>query len=170
VLLRCLSRLALEPAVDPEALGWVLVGYKPSETSTLQVQETGRVNPDDVFSSPWQQFRQYLKPTAICFVVFRVCIIPDQYKEFAVKDPIKYIRSTWGLFHWQGTAVSVMAKALSSHHWKDFSEQARRLMEADRASIASGHFFASEQSEIEDHAVLQSMGLISPRSRAPSSS
>jgi len=112
----------------------------------------------DLLADPVADLKKRLSPKEISFVVVRIMEIQEQFK--SVADNVKYAKPYWGLVLWHGPETSVMAKALSSHHWKDFCKLVRKVLTDHNAFAMAGYHHSTRLDEVSFHLIRDSLKLI----------
>jgi len=161
-IIETMQELSTDPQkqISTGGMTWLMIGYAPNETSTFTLLRTGAcLSTSFLNSPPCEDFKLYLGRKDILFILHRVLKIPDQLSNLGMNS-LKYMKPYYGLLLWQGSETSIMSKALSSHHWKDFSEFARSTMDKFNAPIQPGYFHATNLSDITDSTIQDSMKLI----------
>jgi len=113
-----------------------------------------------LLQSTLSQWKPLLDENKIFFLVHRVMKVSDELKTTVGEDNVKYAKPYYGLILWHGPSVAVMAKAMSSHHWKDFSNLVREAMDKNGAPVQPGYFHGTQLNDIHDTALLDNMKLI----------
>eukprot|EP00808_Paulinella_micropora_P022423 g37186.t1 len=106
-----------------ELLVWLVVTYEPQQICRMHMILTQRLSseqavPDALFTA----FKSLFRADNICFVLHRSFFIPSQFASVPSDRRRRYIKARCGLILWQGVDISLMAKALSSYHWKEWTE------------------------------------------------
>eukprot|EP00808_Paulinella_micropora_P006631 g32388.t1 len=143
-LLAELRKLANDPHDSSlPHLAWVLMGYQQQSTSVLEIQATGDVPAPDLLRSPVPDFKPLLKDDQVQFLAYRLMRIPGQYDEVnSQMDRAGLSRPNYGLCLWHGPQISVMRKAVSSHHWKFLSDRVRQAMDEYGTPVSVGYAHA----------------------------
>jgi len=157
-ILDAVKMLAADPHGAEPSLSWLIVGYKESETSVMNLKQTGPSKKTDLLSEACKEFKPFLHSKEICFVVLRIVEIPEQFK--SVADPMKYAKPYWGFTLWHGPEASIMAKALSSHHWKDFCLLVRNHLKLHNAFAMPGYHHATSLKDIDHNLIKDTLRLI----------
>eukprot|EP00457_Paulinella_chromatophora_P001258 gb/GEZN01001260.1/.p1 GENE.gb/GEZN01001260.1/~~gb/GEZN01001260.1/.p1 ORF type:complete len:1030 (+),score=246.31 gb/GEZN01001260.1/:405-3092(+) len=162
VLLKVLRQLANDPhEKELPHLSWLLMGYRHGSTSSLEVQQTGDNSGALLMECPVPAFKKLLDPKEVQFVAFRLMRIPEQYDEVGSKmDRVGLAKPYYGLLLWHGPEISVMRKAISSHHWKFFSDKVRATMDEYGAPVTPGYCHASGLAEVDEERFLDQMSLV----------
>eukprot|EP00457_Paulinella_chromatophora_P018446 gb/GEZN01019766.1/.p2 GENE.gb/GEZN01019766.1/~~gb/GEZN01019766.1/.p2 ORF type:complete len:159 (+),score=19.39 gb/GEZN01019766.1/:181-657(+) len=140
-----------KPTGDSGLVVWLLVTYKPGEICKMELAGTERlegskISPGEVYMA----FSKRLRPDCTCFVLHRSFFIPPQFASVPFPKNLRYIKSRFGLVLWQGMEISLMAKALSSFHWKEWTEIVKQKLDG---APFDGHIRAREIQEVTEAAL-----------------
>jgi len=131
-------------------------GSQPPSAAELKEQEEMDASPRE----PSKHFSKFFKADNIVMVAHRILRVPEQYRHSANKG--KFLRGCYGLVMWQGEQVDVMQKALSSHHWKQFTDMTKEVMNDAGVYLQPGYYCASTMSEVTPMLIRDAMKLEDP--------
>eukprot|EP00457_Paulinella_chromatophora_P002896 gb/GEZN01002901.1/.p1 GENE.gb/GEZN01002901.1/~~gb/GEZN01002901.1/.p1 ORF type:complete len:752 (+),score=120.48 gb/GEZN01002901.1/:38-2293(+) len=159
-MLTSIKELGKEYKGQSDCLLWQLVTYEPGEICKMRLSQEERADTSHDFTgSVSLTFSSHFLPDNICFVLFRGLFIPPQFASVPLPKRLIYARSEYGLYLWQGMEISVMAKALSSYHWKEWSELVKSTLEPLGVVLHRGYCAARTLSEISQQNVRERLGL-----------
>lgn len=131
---------AIDDLVKEESkINWVLVKYCKDSFDRLEFGEKGEGGID--------QIKSKLEDNDIGFVALKV-----MHSFGYVKDMDGMAKPYYGLVQWQGHKVTVLEKAVCSHHFNVFAKTIRKRIEKNQCVVSGGHLHCEKQEEftIED--------------------
>lgn len=127
----------------------------PSKAEAQEQEEL-----DALPTEPSRHWTKHLKSDNIVFITHRIMRVPEQYRYSANKG--KYLQPKYGLVLWLGEEIDVLQKAMSSHHWAEFTEMTKSVMTENGVYLQPGYLCASKLGEITAVQVRDAMKLEDP--------
>jgi hypothetical protein len=122
---------------DSTGINWVLVGYKEGTIDILEYQASGK--------GGILEFKELLKPDRISCIVYKLKHAKSYQKDF--EHLYKYY---YGLCHWTGPNITVLEKALASHHWNVFERTIMTKLDKLGYNIQGTHYQTDNMNEVND--------------------
>jgi len=132
---------------DPE-IDWMLVTYKENTIDVLHLAHSGK--------GSVEEYKQYMTPTNMCYIVVKIMHAFGYAKDF--EDTMS--KPYYGLVHWKGAEVSVLEKALSSHHWNHFAKTITKRLQAKELAIQGSQYHAEHLEEVTLARIKKTMRLL----------
>eukprot|EP01080_Neovahlkampfia_damariscottae_P004633 gene4633-8206_t len=119
---------------ETDEVDFLMVKYVPDTIDEIELFKKGNGGLDEM--------KQYLKDDEVCFIVLRV-----MHAFGYVKDLEGAAKPYYGIIQWQGEKITVLEKAMSSHHFNAFSKTARRKFDRLQLSVSGGHLHCEKLEE-----------------------
>jgi hypothetical protein len=119
---------------ENDDIDFMIVKYSPDSIDIIELAVKGK--------GGLEEMKQYLKEDEVLFIVLRV-----MHAFGYVKDLEGSAKPYYGIIQWQGEKISVLEKAMSSHHFNAFSKTVRRKFDRLQLSITGGHLHCEKVEE-----------------------
>ena len=134
-------------------LDWILMSYKKDSIDEVEVTSYGE---GDV-----ENFKQYLKPNSVNFVIIRVFHAQGYAKDISMltENRISLAKPYFTLIYWKGENVQVLEKALTSHHFNSFHKLMTQKFMRMKSSLQGSTYQAENYEELDMERIKKLMRL-----------
>jgi hypothetical protein len=130
-----ISNLIKKLTDENDKMNWFAVSYTSDSFDTLEVYNQGE--------NGIEEFKKILIEDKMIFIVFSL-----KWSRNYVKDIENLSKTFFGMVQWNGKKISVLEKALNSHHFNDFSSFIKSKMDTINYNISGGHLHTDDIEEI----------------------
>jgi hypothetical protein len=131
---------------EDEKLNWFSVTYEKNTIDKIEHHSNGE--------GGLEEFKNILKDDDMIFIVFSL-----KWSRNYVKDLEGLAKTFYGMVQWNGKNISVLEKALNSHHFNDFSYFIKKKMDQNNYNISGGHLHTDDINEINYEKLIKVMNL-----------